>query len=133
MEVQHQTARGFAVAFTPDTAYVGRMRRITKAHLRLWEVSGPAADGTLLAVSELVTNAIQHGHGSVGLKVLYAASHVRIEVSDGNPQPAQLTCANDEDTSGRGLFIVAVLAHKWGVSDDGKTTWCVIRLPAGRP
>ncbi|MFI1965584.1 ATP-binding protein [Streptomyces pathocidini] len=126
-ELLHQTARGFAVAFTPDKARVGRMRRIAAAHLRLWEVPGPTADDIVLAVSELVTNGIQHGHGDIELKLLYAPGEVRVEVTDGSPSPAQLTSADDEDVSGRGLFLVAALARDWGVSDDGTTTWATFR------
>ncbi|GGZ93194.1 ATP-binding protein [Streptomyces bluensis] len=131
-ELVHQTALGFAVAFTPDRARVGRMRRITAAHLRLWKVCEPTAENIVLAVSELVANAIEHGCGDMGLTVLYACEEIRVEVTDGNPAPAKLTFADDEDVSGRGLFLVAVLARKWGVSEDGKTTWCVFRVPARR-
>ncbi|MFG2865491.1 ATP-binding protein [Streptomyces sioyaensis] len=133
-ELLHQTTQCFAVAFTPDKARVGRMRRIAAAHLRLWKVSGSTADDIVLAVSELVTNGIQHGRGDIGLKVLYAAGEVRVEVTDGNPAPAQLTSAGNDDVSGRGLFLVAVFARDWGVSNDGKTTWCVfpVPVPAGR-
>ncbi|OIK02560.1 ATP-binding protein [Streptomyces sp. MUSC 14] len=131
-DLMQQTSRGFAVAFTPDKARVGRMRRITAAHLRLWHVSEPTAESVVLAVSELVTNAIRHGRGDVGLKILYADNDVRVEVTDGNPKPATLTNAQSDDTSGRGLFLVAVLARDWGVSDDGEMTWCVFNAPAGR-
>ncbi|MFF0222826.1 ATP-binding protein [Streptomyces sp. NPDC004629] len=130
-DLRQQTSRGFAVAFTPDKAQVGRMRRITAAHLRLWHVSEPTVENVVLAVSELVTNAIRYGRGDAGLKILYADDDVRVEVSDGNPEPA-LTNAQPDDTSGRGLFLVAVLARDWGVSDDGEMTWCIFNAPARR-
>ncbi|MFF2851498.1 ATP-binding protein [Streptomyces sp. NPDC058001] len=129
-QLRHQTACGFAVAFAPDKARVGHMRRITTAHLRLWKISGPPADNIVHAVSELVTNAIQHGHGNIRLKVTHTAGEVRVEVTDGNPASAELTVADDEDVSGRGLFLVAFLARDWGVSDGGRTTWCVFRATA---
>ncbi|MDI3407658.1 ATP-binding protein [Streptomyces cavernicola] len=131
-ELMQQTARGFRVAFTPDKTRVGRMRRITTAHLRLWQVYGQTADDIVLTVSELVTNSIQHGDGDVGLKVLYTDNELRVEVTDCNPEPAQHKPADDEAVSGRGLFLVAALAHDWGVSDDGTTTWATFRVPAGR-
>ncbi|MGQ4388592.1 ATP-binding protein [Streptomyces sp. SAS_270] len=120
------------MAFTPDKARVGGMRRITAAHLQLWKVSGPSAENIVLAVSELVANAIEHGCGDVELTVLYACGEVRVEVTDGNSAPATLTAADDEDVSGRGLFLVAVLSRDWGVSGDGRSTWCVFRVPARR-
>ncbi|MGW0708904.1 ATP-binding protein [Streptomyces sp. NPDC002643] len=131
-ELAHQSALGFAVAFTPDKARVGRMRRITAAHLRMWKVSGASAENIVLAVSELVSNAIEHGHGDIELTVLYSCGEVRVEVTDDNPAPAKLTFADAEDVSGRGLFLVAVLAQDWGVSDDGRSTWCVFHVPARR-
>ncbi|MFI0155785.1 ATP-binding protein [Streptomyces lydicus] len=131
-ELLHRSDRSFAVSCTPDTVRVGHMRRITTAHLRQWKVSGPTADHIVLAVSELVTNGIQHGQEDIGLNVRYTPGEVRVEVTDGSPSPAQLTYAEDEDVSGRGLFLVAALARDWGVSDDGKTTWCTFPAPTGR-
>lgn len=131
-EALPQTARTFEVAFVPDKMQVSRMRRTTAEQLRLWNVRGTLAENVVLAVSELVTNAVQHGHGAVGLRVRYVVGELRIEVTDGNPEPAELRSAGDDDVSGRGLFLVAVFARDWGVSDDGKTTWCTFRVPAGR-
>ncbi|MFF4363520.1 ATP-binding protein [Streptomyces sp. NPDC001604] len=128
-----QAPRAFDVALTSEAAVVGQARRITRAFLGLWKVNGELAENIVLAVSELVTNAVEHGTGDVGLRVHYPAGELRIEVTDDNPTPAELRFADDEDVSGRGLFLVAVLARKWGVSNEGKTTWCVFRVPARRP
>ncbi|WP_411150131.1 ATP-binding protein [Streptomyces sp. A30] len=127
-----QTSRAFDVAFTSNPACVSRARRITRAFLSLWNVNGELAENIVLAVSELVTNAIEHGTGDVGLRVRYPDGELRIEVTDDNPAPAELRPADDEDVSGRGLFLVAVLARKWGVSGDGRSTWCVFRVPTRR-
>jgi serine/threonine-protein kinase RsbW len=120
----HVARRCFAVAFLPADSRVRQTRRITAAHLRLWNVSEATAENVVLAVSELVTNAIRHGQGAVNLKVLHTAHEVRVEVTDGNSRPATLATAQPDDTSGRGLFLVAAVADRWGVSDDGTTTWC---------
>jgi serine/threonine-protein kinase RsbW len=125
--------RLFVVTFTPDETRVARMRRITAAHLRHWNVTGELAKDVVVAVSELVTNAVRYGHGDITFKVLYAADELWIEVTDGNPTPARLSPAGEDDESGRGLLMVAHLAWNWGVSDHGETTWCVFRVPAGRP
>ncbi|WP_433860177.1 ATP-binding protein [Streptomyces kronopolitis] len=126
---QHQAARRFTVSFAPDKARVGGMRRITSAHLRLWKIAGPTAADTLLTVSELVTNAIQHASGdNIALTVVLVDEELRVEVTDGNPEPAQMAFADDTDESGRGLFIVAVIARDWGVSDHGTTTWAILHV-----
>ncbi|MFD4553495.1 ATP-binding protein [Streptomyces sp. NPDC058469] len=131
-ELVQRTTQVFAVTFAPDYARVRPIRQITTGYLQLWKVPESIEEDIALAVSELVTNAIKHGRGDIGLKVLYAAGEVRVEVTDGNPTPAQLTTADDDDVSGRGLLLVAALAWKWGVSDKGKTTWCVFQIPAWR-
>lgn len=124
-----QTSRAFEVAFAPARLRVGRMRRITRAFLGLWDVGNPLAENIVLAVSELVTNAVGHGEGDVALRVQYADNELRVAVTDGSPTPANLRSAGDDDDSGRGLVLIAVLAHQWGTDDDGRMTWCVFRRP----
>jgi anti-sigma regulatory factor (Ser/Thr protein kinase) len=131
-DLQHQAARDFAVSIPPDKGLVHGTRRITTARLRLWNVPLPIAENIVLAVSELVTNAIAHGRGDIELKVSYADGDVRVEVTDDSSTPARLSVAEDDDVSGRGLFLVAVLAQNWGVNNAGKTTWCVFRTAARR-
>ncbi|AIA06711.1 ATP-binding protein [Streptomyces noursei] len=117
------------VSFAPDTVWAGRSRRITNAFLRWLKVSAPLAEDIVLCVSELVTNGVTHGEGDVSLRVRYRNNEVRVEVVDGNPEPATMRSADDDDPSGRGLLLVKVLSRKWGVSEDGKTTWCTFRIP----
>ncbi|WP_371792285.1 ATP-binding protein [Streptomyces sp. NBC_01471] len=124
-------ARLFSVAFSPEQTRVARMRRVTRAFMRHWAVPEVLAENVVLCVSELVTNAIQHGHGDIGLRVRYTADELRVDVTDGNHAPALLRAAGDDDVSGRGLLLVAMLAMDWGVDNDGTTTWCVFHV-AGR-
>ncbi|MEV0577219.1 ATP-binding protein [Streptomyces sp. NPDC050392] len=131
-ETQSDIGSGFSVTFAPAEYQVAQMRKITANHLRRWRVPETTLDSIVVAVSELVTNGIQHGHGAIALKAIPCDGVLRVEVTDGNPSPAQLTTAGDDDLSGRGLFLVAVLAHDWGVSDGGRTTWCEFRLSSGR-
>ncbi|MER7986475.1 ATP-binding protein [Streptomyces noursei] len=121
------------VSFAPDTVWVGRSRRITNAFLRWLKVSAPLAENIVLCVSELVTNGVTHGEGDVSLRLRYRNNEVRVEVVDGNPEPATMRPADNDDPSGRGLLLVTVLSRKWDVSKDGKTTWCTFRIPKGRP
>lgn len=126
-----QRSRAFEVAIAPDRSRVAGMRRTTTAFMRLWGVGATLAQDVVLAASELVTNAIEHGHGTVDMRMRQADSELRIEVGDDNPTPARLRAAGDHDVGGRGLFLVAVLARNWGVSDDGRTTWAIFRVPSG--
>lgn len=122
------TSRGFEVAMAPDRVRVTQIRRITVAHMRLWAVPTPLAEDVRLVVSELVTNAVEHGQGTVLLRMRRTDSQLRIEVTDENSAPAQLQNAGEEGLCGRGLFLVAFLADMWGVSDDGRTTWAAFAL-----
>ncbi|MFF5537267.1 ATP-binding protein [Streptomyces cinerochromogenes] len=88
-------------------------------------------DTPTLAVSALVTNTVLHGHGApIGLRGFSDDQELRIEVRDGNPQPAQLRAVGAEAESGRGLALVAALAKEWGIF-DGRTTWCSLVVPRG--
>ncbi|AJE83732.1 hypothetical protein SLNWT_3356 [Streptomyces albus] len=117
------------VSFPAAKSRVPDARRITVAYLHLWDMSA-LVDEAALVVSELVTNAVNYGSGvPVGLRVYVSDGALVIEVRDGSPLPARLRVVDAEAESGRGLFLVAALAREWGVSPDGKTTWCSLELP----
>ncbi|MFI9149487.1 ATP-binding protein [Streptomyces sp. NPDC053367] len=128
-----ETVLGFDVSFLPDDVRVPQMRRLTRAHLRLWQALH-LSDAADVLVSELVTNAIQHGGGHpVRLKETYTHGKLHIEVTDGNPQPPRPRRPDAAEESGRGLLLVAALASQWGVSPDGTTTWCSLSHDKGSP
>ena len=89
-------------------------------------------DDAALALTELVTNAVQHGQEVIRVRVRAAPSGIGLAVSDGGP-PVSLaevhpSASLDQDaTSGRGLGIVDALASRWGVTPNpdapGKTVW----------
>jgi len=94
-----------------------------------------------LLVSELVGNAIRHGHGEIGLRVQRTGrGSVRVEVSDSNPTAPHVVAPppTPDMDSGRGMLIVQALASSWGTRPDptssGKTVWCELDLsPDGGP
>lgn len=122
----------FEVDFVPAYSRVRHIRKITAAHLRLWDLPSMIEPATLV-VSELVTNAIQHSDGtSVNLRVQQRHSgELRVEVADGTPKSAKPRVAGHDDESGRGLLIVAAIAREWGVSRGGEVTWCSLAIPRG--
>jgi len=131
--------RGFDVSFErdegstagviadADRAVPGRARVIVRAGLRYWGWPGLIESADVL-VTELVTNALEHGIGDVGLRVYLTDAHLLIEVRDGSPEVPVLREAVPDDEDGRGLFLVAAIADAWGVSADGMTTWCSLPL-----
>ncbi|MGC5042469.1 ATP-binding protein [Streptomyces albidoflavus] len=132
-ETPPQTSRVFEVAITPDPIRVARIRRIATAFLRYWAVPAALTDDVVHVVSELVANAVEHGRGTVGLRMWHTDDELRVEVTDENPTPARLRTAGIDDECGRGMFLVAVLSKDWGVDNDGRTTWATFRSPTRRP
>ncbi|WP_200811877.1 ATP-binding protein [Streptomyces sp. 3213.3] len=130
---------GFDVSFERDTgstggvvadadrAVPGRARVIVRAGLRYWGWPGLIESADVL-VTELVTNALEHGIGDVGLRVYLTDTHLLIEVRDGSHEIPVLREAALDDEDGRGLFLVRAIADAWGVSSDGMTTWCSLPL-----
>lgn len=118
-------ADAFQAAFMPEPSAVASMRDSTATFLRRLGLTGWLASSVVLVVSELVTNAIEHGHGEVELEVRVVRGTISVSVTDANPAPAVLKKAGSDDTSGRGMAIVASCSDRWGSS--GKETWCEFR------
>lgn len=99
-------------------------RSATREVLGRWRL--PAVlDDVLLAVSELVTNAVVHGKPKVWLVLRRGASRVDVSVHDGRPlSDAPMEGSEDDRAeSGRGLRIVRTLSdgvRYEQVADDGK-------------
>ncbi|MCX4992994.1 serine/threonine-protein phosphatase [Streptomyces sp. NBC_00638] len=91
---------------------------------------GPTADDARLLLSEILTNAVQHAQGPIGLHLCRTATDLTVEISDHSPHLPQPRTATEEEESGRGLILVRALADDWGVrpTDAGKTTWFTLKL-----
>jgi anti-sigma regulatory factor (Ser/Thr protein kinase) len=77
-------------------------------------------------VTELVTNAVEHGPGGpVSLALDTGGSGVRGQVSDPGPgiRRQQLVRGQVVDESGRGLFLVDALSDGWGLSEHQSRVW----------
>ncbi|MQA87712.1 MAG: ATP-binding protein [Streptosporangiales bacterium] len=129
---------------------VGCARRFTATQLRHWELA-ELIDGATLAVSELVTNAVQ-ATGAVKMPRSYAELHdlplatvvmrlrrtsasLVLEVWDADPHPPVPVDPGDCDEGGRGLSVVAAVAKAWGhyPSDahaGGKVVWAELDVGA---
>ncbi|MFJ2271605.1 ATP-binding protein [Streptomyces sp. NPDC087849] len=104
------------LAHSPEAA--GEARKITREVLARWKVAEEAADTVLLAVSEFVTNAVEHAQPPLNLKLSRdpGTRRVHIEVADGGPAATDgdwaAGCAPGEH--GRGLKIIDRLTAAHG-------------------
>lgn len=86
-----------------------------------------------LVISEFVTNAVRHSEaGPVSLSIRLDEQALRIEVCDDSPELPQPGLPDPCSESGRGLFLVAALADRYGVEPTavGKCCWAEIARPA---
>ena len=93
-------------------------------------------DTATLLVSEVVTNAVLHAGTDIELSCRVDHGSVCVEVRDRSavtPMPRHYDAGA---MTGRGLGMVELLAHRWGVDSDeqGKTVWFELGEPdAGAP
>lgn len=114
-----------------DALWPGRLRRVVRAALHRWKRPDLVTPEELLT-TELVTNALRHGHGAeIRYRLYLTAAGLVTEVRDGSAHLAVLRHAAPHEEAGRGLFLVHAMADAWGVSADGATTWCVLSLHQG--
>jgi anti-sigma regulatory factor (Ser/Thr protein kinase) len=89
-------------------------------------------DRAELATSELVTNAVQHSIGGVGLSIEVEDHEVRIGVTDESTTMPVARATSQSEDGGRGLHILDAVTDRWGtehLAADGKTIWCAFALP----
>ncbi|WP_369241891.1 SpoIIE family protein phosphatase [Streptomyces sp. R21] len=106
-----------------DPAAVGEVRSSVTRQLSVWGLE-ELAFATELILSELVTNAIRYGTDPIQVRLLYDRSLI-CEVSDASSTSPHLRYAATTDEGGRGLFLVAQLAERWGTryTPAGKVIW----------
>jgi anti-sigma regulatory factor (Ser/Thr protein kinase) len=94
----------------------------------LADLSEAVLGDVLLVVTELVSNAYDHGWRPLQLRLLRRPFLARIEVDDTSPQPPVLTYSSVRQPRGRGLVLVDHLSTAWGVAHHagGKTVWAEI-------
>ncbi|MFF7970367.1 SpoIIE family protein phosphatase [Streptomyces sp. NPDC007905] len=115
----------------PDPARVPSVRERCRKTLQEWGLEETAFT-TELIVSELVTNAIRYGSPPIGVRLLRGRSLI-CEVSDGSGTLPRLRRAATTDEGGRGLFLVAQFAQRWGTryTTRGKVIWAEQLLHEG--
>lgn len=106
---------------------IRKARAVLRLLIRL-PTNDPFVVDTLLAASEIVSNALEHTVGTCAMSAWFppSGSTIRIEVSDCDAD-ADLTAQvpAPDRLNGRGLAIVATVSSRWGCerTSTGKTVW----------
>ncbi|MFG3052709.1 SpoIIE family protein phosphatase [Kitasatospora sp. NPDC048239] len=114
-----------------DPAVVGSARALVSGVLTEWGLEEQVFVAELV-VSELVTNAIRYGRAPVRLRVVRHDA-VTFEVFDASATAPRLRHARITDEGGRGLFLIAQMAARWGARyvPDGKIVWAELAAEPG--
>jgi anti-sigma regulatory factor (Ser/Thr protein kinase) len=77
-----------------------------------------------LVISELVTNAFDHGHGTIRLELAHDDDELRGSVcDDGEGFAYKKRAVGDDEFRGRGLSIVEALVTRWGIDEGSTRVW----------
>ncbi|HTJ66735.1 MAG TPA: SpoIIE family protein phosphatase [Actinospica sp.] len=109
-----------------DPAAVAQVRKGVSHRLCEWGLGDLTYPAELIA-SELVTNAIRYASAPITLRLIRDRILI-CEVSDASSTAPHLRRARDWEEGGRGLMLVAQMAHRWGTrhTASGKTIWAEI-------
>ncbi|MCW2873993.1 MAG: putative regulatory protein phosphatase [Streptomyces oryziradicis] len=112
-----------------DPQAAGQAREHIRSQLTAWDLDELTMTTELLG-SELVGNVVRHAKGPIRLRLLRSRA-LTCEVSDGSVTTPRIRHASDTDEGGRGLQLVAALAHRWGTryTTTGKCIWTEQPLP----
>jgi anti-sigma regulatory factor (Ser/Thr protein kinase) len=110
--------------FLPVPEAVAAARRLVADAVTSWGALDVAWEAELIA-SEMATNAVRHGESPFRASVSHRDDVIRIAVEDAGPGWPRRREATTHDFGGRGVLIVAELAHRWGADEQpqGKVIW----------
>lgn len=122
--------RSAAVDLLGGPEIAAHARAFATGVLASWHVGEDLCDLGVMAVSELVANAVTHGLPPVRLSMRRTDRRLIIDVRDGDDHLPRRRLARELDENGRGIGIVSSLATNWGAraTPEGKSVWCEFPL-----
>ena len=107
---------------------IAAARSLLREMLHDW-ADAEQVDSAVLMVSEMATNVLVHTDGDALMVAQATGEHgerrLRVEVSDGSDELPHKRRPGEMASSGRGLVLMEMLAHAWGVDPrgSGKSIW----------
>ena len=106
-----------------DTS-AARVARAAATSYLAGKVSPQRLSDLTVVVSELVSNALEHGRGQVVLRLRFDEGTVYGEVTDqGGGFEHEIRARGPGEVKGRGLFMVAALSKRWGIHEGTTHVW----------
>lgn len=93
-------------------------------------VGSETVEIAVLLVTELVSNAIEHGGGTAVVDAVIDRRRLRVRVDDDDPTIPSVSVGNLDADRGRGMLLVEALSARWGATprEHGKTIWFELDL-----
>ncbi|WP_425576221.1 SpoIIE family protein phosphatase [Streptomyces glaucosporus] len=121
-----------------EPARVADARHQLRELLYDWAVDDQV-EGAVLLLSEVLTNALVHTEGDATVVAELTGEHgsrrLRVDVADRSDEPPHRRSPGELASRGRGLLLMEMVAHAWGVEPrgEGKSIWFEIREDAAPP
>ncbi|HEV2087481.1 MAG TPA: ATP-binding protein, partial [Cryptosporangiaceae bacterium] len=126
--------RGIELELAEGEDPTRRARAFCYGVLSTWELPPLIREDIVLAVSELVANALLHVGAAQALRLRRTPSRVVVEVFDSERAMPRPRLADVDAESGWGLHLVRRVASRWGARavPGGKAVWCEFEIPAAQ-
>jgi anti-sigma regulatory factor (Ser/Thr protein kinase) len=111
--------------FAADATAPGDARRFVIDALRHARHDSDLLDDVQIVITELAANAVVHTASPFSVSITSTGSIIRIQVHDRSRARPAVRDDPGNGSSGRGMWIIAALARRWGVDStpDGKIVW----------
>ncbi|RJQ91205.1 ATP-binding protein [Amycolatopsis panacis] len=119
------------VVLPADVTAPAVARRRIQAALASIDLPGTLRDDVLLATSELVTNAVEHGERPERLELMLTTEELVVSVFDRGAKIPELQAPSSPAAArSRGLQLVHALSIRWGYNpaEGGKCVWAAFAL-----
>jgi anti-sigma regulatory factor (Ser/Thr protein kinase) len=122
----------FEIELPRELSAASQARRWLEDHYAA-VLDGDELDTAQLLASELVNNAVLHGHGTITFRTALDENRLIVEVIDEGSGFERVLDRHDFDRiGGFGLEIVEAVASRWGVHEGTTHVWFELERPGPR-